>query len=284
MLMKNIRPLLLLLAMATAWPPLQAQTEETLDAEVGGRLSFNLDKKLARGLHLTFEEEVRFDNNFTAFDRLQSTFAASYKVHPNVKVGLGYAFIAPYSSSSSSFKSTRHRLMLDVTGTLHFNLWNVSLKERLQFTRRAGDFNPYQSPASAWSLKSRLSVKYKGWQHRGFTPYAYLELRHTFSGAAVTATYDTLQDCYYVPGTTSIEGSEAGWFLEGFNSTYLNRLRACIGVDYRMSRAATWTLFLMADRLNDKVIDSNKEGTVLKSYVHRVGAFFSLGVGYTYAF
>ena len=120
------------------------QTDNALDPEFGGRLSFTLDKKIVRRLHVSLEEEVRFDNNFGAFDRLQSTLSLNYKIHPNIKIGAGYALINGYSSSSNAFKNARHRFMIDVKGTLKYGNWNLSLKERMQLTHRTGDYNVYQ--------------------------------------------------------------------------------------------------------------------------------------------
>ena len=88
-----------------------AQTDVALDPEFGGRVSVSLDKRITRGLHISIEEEVRIDNNFGSFDRLQTTLALSYKVHPNIKLGLGYALINGYGTNSESFKNPRHRLM-----------------------------------------------------------------------------------------------------------------------------------------------------------------------------
>ena len=50
-----------------------AQTDVDLGTELGGRLAVSVDKKLARGLHVSLEEEIRFDNNFGAFDRFHTT-------------------------------------------------------------------------------------------------------------------------------------------------------------------------------------------------------------------
>ena len=122
------------------------QTDTALDPEFGGRVSLSLDKKITRGLHVSLEEEARFDNNFGSFDRLQTTLGLSYKINEYLKVGAGYALINGYSSANQAFKNARHRFMVDVKGTLKVADWNFSLKERLQLTRRKGDFNPYQNP------------------------------------------------------------------------------------------------------------------------------------------
>ena len=150
-----------------------SQTDVALDSEFGGRVSASVDKKITKGLHVSLEEEVRFDNNFGSLDRLQTTLGISYKVHPNIKLGLGYALINGYRANSESFKNPRHRFMADATGTLHLGNWNLSLKERFQVTRRTGDFNVYQNPQNALTLKSRLKAQYKGVGQ--VQPYAYFE-------------------------------------------------------------------------------------------------------------
>ena len=95
-----------------------AQTDVALDPELGGRVTVSVDKRVTRGLHIYLEEEARFDNNFGGFDRLQTTVGVNYKVHPNIKLGLGYAMINGYGSKSESFYDPRHRLMADMTGSL----------------------------------------------------------------------------------------------------------------------------------------------------------------------
>ena len=161
-----MRNIFILLASLLALIPLtsKAQTDVDLDPEFGGRVSVGLDKKIIKGLHLTLEEEIRIDNNFSSFNRFHTTAALQYKVLPYLKVGVCYALINPYSSSNNAFKDTRHRFMLDATGTVRFGLWQLSLKERFQITHRTGDFNTYQNPANLMALKSRLTLKYKGLQ------------------------------------------------------------------------------------------------------------------------
>ena len=90
-------------------PALRAQTDVDLDTELGGRLSFSVDKKILKGLHVCLEEEVRMDGNFTSFNRLHTTLGVSYKLHPNIKVGLGYAMINPYSTNNKTDGRSNNR-------------------------------------------------------------------------------------------------------------------------------------------------------------------------------
>ena len=256
----------------------QAQTDVDLDAELGMRLSFSADKKLSKGLHVSLEEELRMDNNFQSFDRLQTTLAATYKIHPNIKLGLGYVFINPYSSTLSTFKSSRHRLMFDVTGSYRFGDWVLSLKERFQATYRSGDMNEYQNPRTALALKSRLKLTYKAF--RRWEPSVSVEVRNTLNAPVVKANYD---GTHYLTDAGSQKG-EAGWFLDGFNGWYVNRIRGTLGVEYKLGKNSRIDVTLMADYVSDKKVDANAEGTKLKSYTRETGFYGWLTAGYCYMF
>lgn len=257
---------------------LKAQTDVDLDPEFGGRLSVSIDKKLARGLHVSLEEEIRMDNNFGSFDRFHTTLGLSYKVSDYLKLGVGYAMINPYSSSNSAFKSSRHRLMLDATGSLRFGDWRLSLRERFQATYRSGDMNEYQNPRTALTLKSRLKLSYKGL--RRLEPYAYVELRNTLNAPVISASYDGTN---YLTSALSQYG-EAGWFIDSWSGVYVNRVRGSVGFDYRLSKASSIDVSLMADHIMDKVVDANAEGTKLKSYTRETGFVGWINIGYSYSF
>lgn len=257
---------------------LKAQTDVDLDSEFGGRLSVSVDKKLARGLHVSLEEEIRMDNNFGSFDRFHTTLGLSYKVNDYLKLGVGYAMINPYSSSNSAFKSSRHRLMLDATGSLRFGDWRLSLRERFQATYRSGDMNEYQNPRTALTLKSRLKLSYKGL--RRLEPYAYVELRNTLNAPVISASYDGTN---YLTSALSQYG-EAGWFIDSWSGVYVNRVRGSVGFDYRLSKASSIDVSLMADRIMDKIVDANAEGTKLKSYTRETGFVGWINIGYSYSF
>ena len=271
----KIAPLLLAAMLGgSVW----AQTDVALDPEFGGRLSLSVDKKLAKGLHVGLEEEIRLTDNFSSFGRFHTTLGITYKVLPYLKVGVGYAMINPYSSSDQAFKSSRHRVMLDATGGWRFGDWRLSLKERFQATVRTGEINEYQNPRTFLELKSRLKVAYKGF--RSIEPYASAELRHRLNAPVIVANYD---GTYYLTDALSQNG-EAGWFLDGFTGCCLNRLRGTLGMDYRMSKNSTLGVCLMADYAMDKVVDANASGTKLKSYTREKGFTGWLQVGYGYSF
>ena len=269
-----------LLALAILLPCVSAlaQTDVDLDTEFGGRISAELDKKITKGLHLTLEEEARMAENFGSLSRLQTTVGVKYKVLPYLRLGLGYVLINPYDSDSSRFSSPRHRFYFDITGTLSLGAWNFSLKERLQATHRTGYYNPYQNPATALTLKSRLMTKYKGFVK--VEPYAYFELRHYLSAPVIKASYNGTNYCN---PQGSVKG-EAGWFLDGFNGSYLNRYRTSLGADYNINKQHTVTLYLLADYISEKKVDANAEGTKLKSYTLQKGWVMNIGAAYVFSF
>lgn len=248
---------------------------------MGGRLSISADKKLARGLHVNIEEEMRMNDNFASFSRLQTTLGVNYKVNSHFKVGVGYALVAPYSSNNNAFKAVRHRLMLDATGSLRTGDWRFSLKERLQATYRTGDMNTYQAPRTALTLKSRLKVSYKGL--RRIEPYAFAEIRNTLNAPVIVAAYN-IADSTWLSTTTGLAKNEAGWFLDGFNGSYVNRLRGAIGFEYQIDKRNSLDICLLADYVMDKVVDANAEGTKLKSYTRETGFIGWLTAAYCYSF
>ena len=255
-----------------------AQTDVDLESELCGRISVGVDKKITKGFHVTIDEELRQNNNLANFDRLQTNIGAKYKVHPNVKIGLGYSLINPYSTTDKAFGKARHRITFDVAGNLVFGQLQFSLKERLQMTHRTGDLNTYQNPRNALALKSRLTVKYKCSER--LSPFAYLEIRNTLNAPVISANFDGTN---YLTDTGSKTG-EPGWFLDGFCGNYVNRIRGAFGADYSFDRHNSLNICLLLDRISNKVVDANNEGTKLKSYTRETGILAHIAVAYVYAF
>ena len=260
-----------------------AQTQQNSDAEAGARLAVSVDKKITKGLHVALEEELRFDNNLSSFNRFQTTLSVSYKVLPFLKLGMGYSLINRYDSYEGAFKNPRHRFYLEAKGTCHLGDWQFSLRERIQATHRTGSFNPYQNTANSWALKSRLKVAYNGL--RRFTPYASAEMRLRLNAPVINAVYNTANDTWgYYTGSTFYTTGTEGWFLESFTGTYADRLRFTLGTTYRIDKRNTIDLYLMADYDMEKSIDANAEGTRLKSYTLTKGMMCWIGVSYQYKF
>ena len=145
------------------------------DSDFGARAAVGFNYKISKGFHLKVEEEIRMDHNCTSLDRLQTTVGLTYKLNSHWRFGAGYALLNPYKYSESLFAPPRHRFYGDVTGTLRLGNVQLSLRERLQLTHREGTYNTFQNTPNALALKSRFTVKYKGW--RGVEPSVAFELR-----------------------------------------------------------------------------------------------------------
>lgn len=93
---------ILITCLLSALVPALASAQGTVvdeGTETGGRVSVELDKKLAKGLHLTLDAEARMNDNFTDFGRYQAGLGMTYKVNHWLKLGGGYTFIQDKNSS-----------------------------------------------------------------------------------------------------------------------------------------------------------------------------------------
>lgn len=238
-----------------------------LESELGARFSASADRKLAKGLHLSLDGEVRMDDNFSSLDRWQLGAKLSYKVNPYLKLGAGYVFIDKLKSAGDW--SPRHRFYAEATGGIRTGDWRFSLKERLQLTHRnADDMNIYQGNPDAITLKSRLKVEYKGL--RRVSPYGYVEVRTVLNDPACSATWD---------GTAFSDYS-----FNGYTDAYLNRVRGALGLEWKLSKRHALDFSLLGDYCYDKVVDTNAEGTKLKSIGYTRNFRLIPCIGYQFSF
>lgn len=249
-----------------------AQTSYTpsvsdLTADFGARISAGADKKLAKGLHLSLDGELRLKDNFSAIDRFQGELGLSYKLNPYLKMGAGYVFIGKYNSSNA-FKP-RHRFFLDASAGVRAGDWRFSLKECLQLTHRnPDDMNVYQANPNALSLKNRVKAEYKGFS--SVSPYAFVEVRLALNDPACTASWN---------GT-----SFSDYSFTGYTDAYLNRVRGALGLEWKLSRKHSLDFTILGDYCYDKNIDTNAEGTKLKALSYDRAFNTSFCVGYKFSF
>lgn len=266
-MMKRLWALLALLV------PVWAAAQD-VDTDFGGRVSVGVNYKIAKGLHLKLEEELRLDNNFGSLDRLQTTVGLSYKLNSYVRFGAGYTLINPYKASASAFNAPRHRLYGDVTGSLRWGDVQFQLRERLQFTHRGGSFNTFQTTPNALALKSRFTVKYKGW--KAVEPSLAFELR-----TALNEPWGSVSGAvqYKDDGTAYYAYTSAG-----YTHAYNNRYRGILGLEWKLTKQLTLEPYVLLDYVSDYVIDTNSEGTKLFSAGYENTFRTSVGIGFTYSF
>ncbi len=148
--------------------------------------------------------------------------------------------------------------------------WRFSLRERLQFTHKAYGINPCQEVRNSLDLKSRLSVKYRGF--KSIEPYAYAEIRNTFNAPRCSATYNSADDSW------------SDYEFLGYSHSYINRVRGALGLEWNVTKRHGLDFRIMYDYLHDLKIDTDKSGAKLKSLSWRNGSNAILCVGYKFSF
>lgn len=257
-------------------------------ASFAGRASAKVDYKIVKGLHISVGEEIRSNDKFSALGSLRTVVGLSYKPIPYLKLGAGYTLINPWKDGKEieladestttyyGFWAPKHRFIADATGLLRLGDFQLSLRERVQFTHDGdSDMNVYQAPRNEVALRSRLGVKYKRW--KVVEPYADFEIRTQLNGAwgytsgdrqtkkdGVTTYYD------YTP--------------TGYTHVYNDRYRGEIGLDWNITKHHTVNPYLLLDYLSEYEIDTNKKGTRLYSAGYSNLFRVSLGIGYTFSF
>ena len=238
-----------------------------LETDFGGRLSLGVDRKLAKGLHLGIDGEVRLSDNFSSFGRWQAGVGLTYKVNPYLKLGAGYIFIDKRNSDGEW--NPRHRFYLDATGGIKAGDWRFSLKERLQLTHRNPDgMNVYQANPNALALKSRLKAQYNGF--RSISPYAFVEARLALNDPACTATWNG--------------SSFTDYAFTGYTDAYLNRVRTALGLEWSLTKHHALDITLFGDYCYDKIVDTNASGTQLNSLTYDRTFITNLSIGYKFSF
>lgn len=262
--MKRIVILLALLLPAAAW----AQTT----TEFGARASVEANWKIRKGFHLYLEEELRTSG--TSLDNIRTSLGLTYKPVKWLKMGVGYTLINPYSASNTAFKAPRHRFFADVAGSLTAGNFQFTLKERFQLTHRTGSFNTYQTTPNAMALKSKFTVKYKGWYVA--QPYLSFELR------------TALNDPWGTAGTTQQWNKSGKMYYDythtGYTHVYNNRYRGEAGVEIEFNKMHSLKPYVLVDYMTDYEIDTNSDGTRLFSAAYVNSLKVSLGLSYVFSF
>lgn len=257
-----------ILALCCALLPVCASaqgTDNEQESAIRGRIGAQVDKKIVKGLHVALDGELRTEDNFSDVGRWQAGVSVSYKFLPFLKASVGGLYIS--NRNGSGEWEPRQRVYGDLMGTLKWGDWRFSLKERLQMTHREVN-NKFQDVPNALALKSRIKASYKGFG--AVEPYAFVELRAALNDPACTATWNG--------------SSYTSYAFKGYSDTYLNRTRAALGVEWSLNKQHAIDFYVLNDWCRDKNIDTNKEGTKLKSLTYDRTFLTSFGIGYSFSF
>lgn len=245
---------------------------------LGGRISAKADWKIAKGLHVTVEEELRLNGDYL-LDRSYTSAGISYKITDWLKAGVEYTAIGVHKELEVGYEvynyvDWRHRVSADLTGTVKIGRLKLSLRERVQGTHKTAEKNNFQQPQTEWVLRSRLKAAYK-FRNVPLEPYVFLEPRLLFNGAK-----------WSEEGVT--EDFKSATFL-GHKDVYFSRIRSAAGVEWKLNSRNSFDFYVLYDYLTDKEIDARKEGSnkgiqlkepIYTFHTHKL----SICVGYKFSF
>ena len=260
-----------------------AQVTEETQNDTRGRVSAEIDRSIAHGLHVQASGEFRMKDSFKSIDRIYTGLGITYKPINWLKLGLGYIWM---NIDDGGVWEMRHRVNADATLSYRTGFWKFSLRERLQCTYRPGEMNLYQNPRMELNLRSRAKISY-AFPDIPIEPFFAAELRNTLNGTVFNA-----------PAHSSVPGDNVS-----FNDVYINRLRFEPGISWKIDARNGIDFFVLYDKTFKKKFDADKNGD-LKYYqdkdgnvvynestgmplfkiMYRKENLMSFGIGYKYSF
>lgn len=230
--------------------PVYAPTTTENDAQA--RVGFDISKRLAKGLHITWGEELRLKNTFTTVDRVQSSLGVTYRVNKWFRVGAAYTFISTWhdgkkSTNYEKYWDLRHRGHADLLFTQRVGKWRFSFRERPQFTFRTDSINTREKSRVDITLRHRFKVDYEV-HHLPIRPYVSVEVSNTLNAPEI-------------------------------GGNYIEKVRSMLGVTWELSKRSTMEFYYRFDYTFGKDIHITKNKgkitvTPEKGYYHILGVFY----------
>ena len=203
--MKRLLLIVLLLASVEVF----AQSERTTD--FGGIVSAEAEAGLGGPFGLSVEEELRFDHNFTQFDRWINLVGVDYScLHNRMNIGVTAEYIRRHNDRG--YYENRGLLGLQVTYTEEYRHFKFQMRSKAVGTfydERTGEHRV--NPKLYW--RNRLKVTYQKPNSR---------FKYALS-------------------------AELFWLTNDPKGSYLDNLRTVLSVDYRLSRRYSLSAFVRMD-------------------------------------
>ncbi|MDD6140615.1 MAG: DUF2490 domain-containing protein, partial [Bacteroidales bacterium] len=177
-----------------------APTVQAADNDFGMWYSVSAEKKITKKWSAEIEAEMRTRNDARTWDRWSASASAKYKLTKWLNAEVAYVFLndnnpekisyhtnGDYNNWRPSYWGTRHRFNVSLTGKIGFGGFEVSLRERWQYTYRPeATTERYDFDNSLWEdvdvrgkgsnvLRSRLQVEYNIPKSK-VDPFASVEL------------------------------------------------------------------------------------------------------------
>ena len=231
---------------------------DTTTRDLRTRVGFELNRELYRGLSLTWEEEARFKNLSTEFDRLNSSLGLAYRVNDYFKFGASYTFMLLWhdgkkKTNYEKYIDLRHRVNFDVIGNYHVRQWKFTWRERPVITIRTDKPDLLEKANPQWTLRSKIAAEYSIFGNP-LKPYLSFELSNTLNAPV------------YASGN------------------YIDRIRTNLGLKWRLNSRSSFDFYynfdVGADR--DIRIDYKSDDVTIKDiyvtnerhYTHILGVVY----------
>jgi len=184
---------------------LSVSTVRAQSDDFGMWYELGAEKKLSRKWNVSAEGELRTRNNTRTIDRWSLGVGAEYKILKGLKASAGYIMLnnnnheemdlkkdgLSYNKWTPSYWGVSHRFNLSLTGSVDWNRFSFSLRERWQYTwRPEAEGKKYDFDEEAWKavkgkgknvLRSRAEVSYDI-PHWKFDPFVNVEMFNGNSG------------------------------------------------------------------------------------------------------
>lgn len=208
--------------------------------DTGLILDLGVEQKLSKKFTLGAVTELRTRNEFRTVDHFTLGVSGKYKIAKWLKTEVGYEVIVnnnrehlslhddgKYNNWRTSYYGTRHRFTASLTGDVDLGRFNLSLRERYQYTYRPEttaeryDFDNEQMELCTVHakhkhiLRSRLKLEYNI-PHCKFTPSVGAEV---YTSSSLEKTKLTLGGSYTLKKHHSLE---AGYQYQLINHTVKN--------------------------------------------------------------
>lgn len=279
---------------ASAWAalPPNPMVDTKLESATRGallNLGAEFEKKIARGVNLGFEGEIRlkemtnYAKGVNHLERLEVGPKLTYKVCDYVRLGAGYSYRAYYKDGKEStnwenYWTDRHVGFFEVVGSYKISQWKLSLRLRPELTHRTDSICELEKVRNFCELRTKFQVEYE-FREKPIELYAYVEVFNTLNAinpnktlAAVYAMHDAEVPMEY---------------MTNWSGQYMNDIRSSVGMSYRFDKRNKLKIYYRfyhdigrSIHLNKNYANNFKEFTITreKEFNHM------LGIGYSYSF
>lgn len=225
-----------------------------------GRVEGSFEWEPIKDLSLEAGLQLRLNNDLGSVDCFHTSFGAEYEACKYFSLGADYILINGYKSDKGAWDKPRHRLNVNLTGSVKVGRVELSLRERLQTTFRTDSVNRYEKPQNEMILRSRLMAEYSI-RHTKWTPYLLFELHNTLNAPKVVANYKEFPLSY---------------------DNYITRYRAGVGAKFRVTRNHRLDFYYYFDYDRGYDIDYKGNKGALKGYYQENEFRHTFGVSYKF--